>query len=193
MNTYLLYIACSALAIFSCLSAKEDRRSSAPYISGDSFRLYCDFTFDELNEEIDFHQMKKGSTVFLKSNYLDKFFKEIHPLIPFPYILVTHNSDDSSPGNYMQELEGSKIIAWFGQNVSISHTKLHPIPIGVANRCWPHGNIHIIRNQQQLINHLPKNFLLYMNFSVPENTSAPLTPSETAYLLERQAVNNLLT
>ena len=135
--------------------------------------------------------MKKGSTVFLKSNYLDKFFKEIHPLIPFPYILVTHNSDDSSPGNYMQELEGSKIIAWFGQNVSISHTKLHPIPIGVANRCWPHGNIHIIRNQQQLINHLPKNFLLYMNFSVPENTSAPLTPSETAYLLERQAVNNL--
>ena len=144
-----------------------DRRSSAPYISGDSFRAGCDFAFDELNDRVDFSKMQKGSTIFVNADILKRFFSEIHPNIPYPYILVTHNSDHPIPGRFLPHLDDDKIIAWFGQNVSVftRHPKLHPIPIGIANRRWGHGNIDTFQRMQKDCSSLPKSILLYGNFS----------------------------
>jgi len=189
MNKYLLSLTFSFISLILTLPA-QDRRPSYPYISGNSFRDFCDFQFDELNDKVDLNQMKYGSTVYLPTHYLSRFFKEIHPHIPLPYILVTHNSDDSSPGDYIHQLEDSKLIAWFGQNISISHTKLHAIPIGIANREWPHGNIKIVKKIEKSINHAPRDILLYMNFSVPENPSFSMGSTEPTYFLERKETAN---
>lgn len=156
-----------------------ERGSSAPYISGDSFRAFCQFTFDELDRKINVDQIKNGDLIFLKTDYLKEFFTKIHPRIRTKYILLTHNSDYGSPGAFAKYLDDDKLIAWFGQNIEISHPKLHPIPIGIANKCWDHGNIEVIRTQQEVGKGLSKDTLLYMNFE--KNT----------YLFERQYVLNL--
>ena len=153
---------------FSCFSTlcAQERGSSVPYISGDSFRVYCDFTFDELNKKIDFNRVKNGSTIFVKTDYLEDFFKKVHPRIHSRYILVAHNSDDSSPGYFERYLDDDKLIAWFGQNIGIQHPKLHPIPIGIANRCFAHGNIDVVHKQQERAKQTQKDIFLYMNFAI---------------------------
>jgi len=160
---------CAISILLSCsaLLHAENRGSSAPYISGDSFRHFCDHTYDELNKKLNPKNVKKGDTVFVKTDFLDVYFSKIHTKIQEPYILITHNSDFHIPGVFADYLEDPKMIAWCGQNVDYpEHPKLHPIPIGVANRCWSHGNIDMIDSVRALASSLPKKYLLYMNFAI---------------------------
>lgn len=154
--------------LFSMAEALEERGSSAPYISGDTFRDYADFIVDETNRPFSPEWVQKGDVVFVKTDYLGSFFQNYHPLIAFPYILLSHNSDIPIPGNFAPMLDDPKIIAWFGQNVeNYSHPKLHPIPIGIANKRWTHGNTEIfdaVRSRLQT-----KIILLYMNFALANN------------------------
>jgi hypothetical protein len=159
---------CCLFSFFTVEAAQ--RASSAPYISGDSFRFASDFAYDDISKELDPGQVFEGSTVFVKTDYLDEYFHSIHPKITVPYILITHNSDDPIPGPYSHMLDDKKIIAWFGQNVeNYSHPKLHPIPIGVANQCWKHGDIKILEQMQKLVDLQNRNIMLYMNFSLDTN------------------------
>lgn len=166
--TYVLLLVCC----FSSLAAKPvkfppSRQSSAPYISGDTFRAHCDFLYDETYRMDKPEDVKEGNTIFIKTDFLDDFFKHIHPKIPSKYIIVTHNGDLPVPREFDGYLNDDKIIAWFGQNVeNYSHSKLHPIPIGIANRQWPHGDIDIFTQMIQLIPNFQRNIMLYMNFSV---------------------------
>lgn len=154
----------------------------APYgtlVSGDAFRACCDYVFDETDSSLNPSKVKPHSSIFVKGDYLDQFFHRIHPYLSHPYVLVTHNSDQSAPGRFSSVLQEAKLVAWFSQNVDDdSHCKMHPIPIGIANRCWRHGNgdlITKIRSKQNLKKHL-----VYLNISV-----------ET-YPQERGPVQNLL-
>lgn len=121
------------------------RPSKAPFISGDAFRAYADFCYDEVDRSLDPAAVMRGSTIFVKTDYLDRFFQDIHPKIGVPYILISHNSDDPTPGVFARYLDDEKIVAWFGQNYDgTSHPKMHPIPMGIANFCWEHGNADLI-------------------------------------------------
>lgn len=151
---------------FASLFAEPDRRSSLPYISGDTFRTACDFTFDELGKSLDPSAVQEGDTVFVKIDFVDEFFQRIHPLISARYIVVTHNGDCAVEPRFEKYLEDNKVIAWFGQNVEASHPRIHPIPIGIANRCWPHGSVETVAKVQELLPAIEKNTFLYMNFVV---------------------------
>lgn len=147
------------------LKAATERSSSAPYISGDSFRFAADYVYDELDRKLDPNNVKEGSLLFVKTDFLADFFQNIHPQIPSNYILLTHNSDLPIPGKYSAFLEDPKIIAWIGQNVeNYSHPKLHPIPIGIANRCWEHGNTDVLDKMKKIASATERKILLYMNF-----------------------------
>lgn len=136
-----------------------------PFVSGDAFRSYCDYVVDEEDSSLNPLSVKPRSTIFVKTDYLGYFFLRIHPRIPYPYILVTHNSDYSVPGGFFSFLKDDKMIAWFGQNVDDNtHPKMHPIPIGIANRYWGHGNGQMIQEVQTQKN--PRENFLYLNFSV---------------------------
>ncbi|MCH9612261.1 MAG: hypothetical protein S4CHLAM102_07470 [Chlamydiia bacterium] len=122
--------------------AEQLRASSAPYISGDTFREEADFIFDETTTDFRPEDVRRGNVVFVKTDMLSDFFNDKHDFIPEPYILITHNADHSVPDIYAAYLEDPKIIAWMGQNVQgYTHPKLIPIPIGLANRYWSHGSI----------------------------------------------------
>jgi hypothetical protein len=146
-------------------SENSGRISSYPYISGDSFRSIAQFVIDEMRLPFKPSTVKNGDIIFLKTDLLDYFFNELHPRIPNSYILITHNSDYSAPGIFSGMLDDPKIIRWYAQNADIIHDKLCPIPIGIANRYWPWGNVELLLLVKQNAVHVKKNHLLYANFT----------------------------
>jgi hypothetical protein len=136
-----------------------------PFLSGDTFRSYCDLAFDELLPPFDYTLVKPGSTIFVSGEMLGQFIEEEHPRIQFPYIIVVHNTDRPVPGPYKDLLDDPKIIAMFTQNTdNTSHRKLHCIPIGLENRQWNATNFEVL--QRAKAKQLPKRQLLYCNFNV---------------------------
>lgn len=145
----------------------EDRPSTFPYLSGDAFRQACDFIIDETKIPFNPHAVCDGATIFVNADCLDYFFSVIHPTIKARYILVTHNSDRGVPGDYTSFLDDTSLVAWFGQNSTIDHPKVFPIPIGISNKHWFNGDPQVIEKIAKQSHR--KQHLLYMNFIVQTN------------------------
>jgi hypothetical protein len=142
-----------------------NRPSKAPFVSGDGFRAIADYVFDEVDSSLSPQSVKPQSSIFVKPDLLDRFFHAVHPLIPHPYVLITHNADAPMPDQHAHFADDPKIIAWFGQNYDgTPHPKLHPIPIGIANYCWPHGHAETVRMVRDMRN--SKKHLVHMNISI---------------------------
>ncbi|HSX25597.1 MAG TPA: hypothetical protein VLE89_01150, partial [Chlamydiales bacterium] len=124
----------------------------------------CDYVYDEEDATLDPAAVQPGSAIFVKTDMIDLFFREIHPRLAHPYVLVSHNSDHPAPGPNQALLDDPKLIAWFAQNVEAAHPKLHPIPIGIANRYWGHGNPEVLQNA--IAKPKSKQHLLYFNFTI---------------------------
>jgi hypothetical protein len=83
------------------------------------------------------------------------------------FVLITHNSDGNiTPDNQCVKelLMNDKIIKWYAQNVSVKCNKISPIPIGIANSQWNHGNIEHLRNIDT-----EKSADVFLNFSIGTN------------------------
>lgn len=155
------------------------RGSSAPFISGDTFRDFADHIFDETTSSFNPEKVFEGDVIFIKTDwdYLERFFTQIHPKINHRYAIITHNSDHSAPGPYSRYLDSEKVIAWFAQNIeNFSHLKLFNLPIGIANKCWKHGNPKVFLSSLDLRKNTDRPNLCYMNFS------------KSTYPLEREYV-----
>lgn len=105
--------------------------SSAPYISGDSFRKIADRLYDE-TKRCKASAVHEKDTVFVKGDLLDEWFTKIHPQITHPYKIIVHNSDKNITDADVAKID-DKIIAMFAQNVMVVHPKLIPLPIGLEN------------------------------------------------------------
>ncbi|HJZ23196.1 MAG TPA: hypothetical protein VJ201_01965 [Candidatus Babeliales bacterium] len=180
----IIHVLCDEKPVYKIVS--NERRSSEPYITGDTFRQLSHFVFDESAADFDPAKITKPSIIFVKNDHffpkvykhdhLKKFFQEYHPLISHKYILITHNGDRSAPGEFLSYLDDPKIIHWFGQNTSIkNHPKFTPIPIGIANKYWAHGDPDIFDNAIRKAVYAQKKFLLYSNFE-PSNMFAKRQP-----------------
>lgn len=98
--------------------------------------------------------MRAGDVIFVKMDFLRKFFAQRHPGIRCPYILVTHNSDLSVPvmrlhmedptlptWDMTHHLDQEPNLAhWYGANAMMTHPKLTAIPLGMANHHYAHGD-----------------------------------------------------
>ncbi len=192
--------------------ALANRQSSMPFISGDTFRSIANHIVDETHVPFSPDTVKTGDIIFLKTDYIPQFFKNIHPHITHPYILITHNSDLSpiylaakdhpkGPYDFSMYLDDSKIIHWFSQNIDYVHPKLSAIPIGIANPHYTHGNITMFSNAtKSLPAFSSRKPLIYCNITPqtnPEERNAAIahlkqqscaffaTPKQpTAYLAE---------
>lgn len=135
-----------ALFLFvSPFAFAAERFDSLPFVSGDTFRCFADFIYDDEIQSMDPDLVEEGDIVFLApSNPIDSrvdiresYFQKIHPLIKHRYILITHNSDFSSPSRFSNYLDDENIFAWFSVNPDIAnHPKVVPIPIGLENHRW---------------------------------------------------------
>lgn len=142
------------LNISPLIANSAERQVSLPYISGDTFRNFCDHFFDETKLNLDVSKIKTGDTIFVKTDFLKYFFQLYAYNIKTKYILVTHNSDKTSLTNAnFNDLNNSKsLAAWFGVNSGkLQHPKFIAIPIGLANRRWEHGKIENIAQVRQAL------------------------------------------
>lgn len=154
-----------------------NRISSHPYISGDTFRAIADFCYDETQTPLDPAAVQEGDIVFVTTHYLHYFFQDVHPHIAVRYILLTANSDCCVPvvktnndhfvADCTAYLDDQKIIAWFSTNVTITHPKLFPLPLGFANAYKHEGTIALIESAKERV--CERDFLLYMNFKSHTN------------------------
>lgn len=159
-----LHIHSKNLKEFCSYPNQQNRDTSYPYISGDTFRSFADHVYDETMHHFFPKYVLEGDVVFVKTDYIDIFLSQYHPKIENPYILITHNSDKGITKKYQKALDDSKILAWFSQNIEFDHSKLHPIPIGIANQYWCHGNVKRVQKIFQKKLFLEKKYSLYMNF-----------------------------
>jgi hypothetical protein len=165
MRQFFIHLFASIFLAFSVHG--QDRLSSAPFISGDTFRSFADYMYDETGSTVNPARVKYGDVIFVKGDLLGKFFKKVHPKIVSPYVLVVHNSDEAMPRPYETYLEDPKILRWFAQNVeNFSHKKLANLPIGLANRYWTHGSIETVYKVLSMKDAIPKEHLLYLNIAV---------------------------
>ena len=150
--------------------ASDVRHDSYPLISGDTYRSVCHWVFDETtHSDWDASQVQAGHMIFVKTEMLDAFFTRLHPLILRPYVLISSNSDDPSPGPYVERLNDTTLSAWFGQNGDAEHPKFYPLPIGFPNQRWDHGNLTTLLEEATQSQVVQASKLLYVNLDIATN------------------------
>jgi hypothetical protein len=114
------------------------RPSSAPYVSGDSFRALSDHRLEEKGQ-LEPARIRDGELVFVKSDRLPIFFSDYLPSIRARFVLVSHNSDANIDEALARRADDERIIRWFAHNLLATHPKLEAVPIGLEN-LWLHAN-----------------------------------------------------
>lgn len=149
--------------------SSDSHPSSAPYLSGDTFVHMANHVLNDKKLLIEPKKVKKGEVIFVNAQMLHYFFRTIHPLIHFPYILITHNGDTHIDVPFTSYID-KKIIRWYAQNVVTTHSKITPIPIGLENLFYyNHGDTNIFRVLQAVKRE--KMARILMEFSISTNSS----------------------
>lgn len=116
--------------------------------------------------------VKPGDIIFARD--IPQFFKEMHPKIEHPYVLVTHGEfRDTCYESDLNYLDDEKVIAWFGIHpCKNSHPKYYPLPIGLKQPAKPFSQERkheLNAYLKELRETTPKTKLLYMNFEDERN------------------------
>ena len=137
------------------IGAKEDFEYN-PYIANQRDKHVI------IDDLLNINSYDNPKTVFCYSSRM-KQFSQVVRKFSNPFILITHNGDTNIDNTHCVNLilNTPNLKRWYAQNVKLYHDKLIPIPIGIANRMWPHGNFSIMSS--------PKTHGIYMCFNVSTN------------------------
>jgi hypothetical protein len=129
---------------------------------------------DELDERA-IARLRNARSLFLYTHDVDQFIDLVWPqLATRPPILITHNSDAEISSKHAEWLErdGVDVRCWLAQNVTVRHPRLHPVPIGVANSMWPHGDLRrLARAMRHARRHRPQPGSLFTQFTASTHAS----------------------
>ncbi len=87
-------------------------------------------------------RLREAASLFLYTHDVDAFMQRLWPRLGTTgQVLITHNSDVEvgEPQAAWLDGDGRGVARWFAQNVTSSHPRLEPLPIGISNTMWPHG------------------------------------------------------
>ena len=91
-------------------------------------------------------------------------------LIKTPFCLIFHNSDGGFKQQDIDLFKIKNLKKIFTQNLEIEpQENLIPIPIGIANRMWPHGNISIWNIVLSNSHSILKTNNIFFNFTISTN------------------------
>jgi len=127
---------------------------------------YSVFYYDENVTELP-EYVQNAKTIFVNTWTLNKFFNKIFPILKKEYTFISHNSDFGINESHKVFLDSPRVVKWYTQNMCTVHPKLYSIPIGLANRQWPHGNTKMLGDIRAANNN--KEFLVYKNFDINTN------------------------
>ncbi len=84
------------------------------------------------------------------------------------FILLFHNSDHNFNKEHLVLFDKLPLLEnIYTQNMNVTNNKVFPLPIGIANSMWPHGNLNnwnIILKKQ-----IKKENMIFFNFSINTN------------------------
>lgn len=114
-----------------------------------------------------FKSLSQHNIIFIKTDFVESFFRDKYEDMEGGTTIITHNSDFPIDEGKRKYLDLPKVERWFGMNAYISHPKLIPIPIGIANKRYKHGNVELLEKIKS--KKLEKARLLYINFNIRTN------------------------
>jgi hypothetical protein len=156
------------------------------FITGETIQLCCDHfvgTLDVFNYNPKISSLKERfiyignrepidnqNNVFCYTHALESTQELINTLktLRNPFKLVFHNSDHNFEHKHLvlfDELPLLKCI--YTQNMNVIHPNVYPLPIGLANSMWPHGNPTIHKEVFEM--NIVKDKEIYFNFGVGTN------------------------
>lgn len=156
------------------------RPSSEPYISGDTFRKFSDHIYDE-SKKFSPKRVKTNDIIFVKTELISNFFKNMNPYIESRYILISHNSDNEISSLEIKYMD-KKIIHWFAQNLNTKKGKDYsPIPIGIENLRYQINGVlkdFDIEIPLRKKNYIASSFSTTTNQKIRENLNSVLLENE---------------
>lgn len=110
-------------------------------------------------EEKDLNEESKKTQVFKDRVNLKKILTSFEN----PFSLIIHNNDHWFGQEHLWMFDIPNLKTIFSQNTIISHERLVPLPIGIANSMWPWGDLEVWDNiELQLV----KEKDVYFNFTI---------------------------
>lgn len=118
-------------------------------------------------DERDLARISASRSIFVYADAIGLFQEHVWPrLTGKGYVLITHNSDHAVGSEQLSWIEsnGGRLAHWFAQNLVVDHPKLSPLPIGLANRRWPHGDIELLCQVAAQTESVPPSSLIHADF-----------------------------
>jgi hypothetical protein len=108
-------------------------------------------------------ECQSAKIIFVYTHLLDYFKEYILKRLHSPFMLISHNSDDSINIKNLEILNYPYLKKWYAQNCDVNHKKISALPIGLTNRQWGEGKIEQIVKASSSYR---KKKLVYANFSI---------------------------
>jgi hypothetical protein len=123
--------------------------------------------YDELDDRA-LDRVAAARVIFVYSHELDPFLERVWPhLDGGPYVLISHNSDYGLDASRLPWVDaaGDRLRGWFAQNLEVRHPKLSPLPIGIANSMWRHGDVATLHRAMRRQVGRPREAALFAGFN----------------------------
>lgn len=144
------------------------RPSSAPFLSGDTFRSLTRNVYDSQCKSIDPAKLGRNEVVFVDPELLDEFTGHILNHIQFPVTVMLGNSDLNHDDSLLRILKHSMVRKVFAQNLSKNLTDADILPIGLENR-WRVQNGRLKHFRKRQPSNYPRKHRVMWAFSVHTN------------------------
>ena len=162
------------------------------FITGENIQQYCqyylgnqdDFEYNpvinkQIEKQLDINQIETLETlefdhIFCYTNVLTTNFNTIFKLLQTartPFTLICHNHDNEFSIEYISLMSIPLLKKIYTQNLSFTPTQnIKPLPIGLANSQWQHGNLNIFSEvYNQVDNNRKKEKSIYFWFDINTN------------------------
>jgi hypothetical protein len=114
-------------------------------------------------------EMLSGArSIFVYTHDVDAFVEHVWPRFDGAgKVLVSHNSDHEVTARHAEWLDATSNppARWFAQNVTVSHPRLEPIPIGISNAMWPHGKLRALARAMRRRSRRERTGQIYLGFN----------------------------
>lgn len=150
------------------------RPSSAPLLSGDTFRAIATHVWESSRKAVRSERLRPGDVVFCESHLLEEFTESVVAKKPVPLVILAGNSDrnfDTDPIFKMRQDCGLRI---FAQNLTRDLDGYRPLPIGLEN-AWMANNGRRRPFDHRVAEALPRRSRILSAFSPQTNPALRLT------------------
>jgi hypothetical protein len=113
-------------------------------------------------------RLRQCKSIFVYTHLVESFFNQVLPRLDQRFVLITHNSDIEVDARFLPVLADPRIVHWYAMSVKVEHPKLTPVPVGLANAMWKHGDVNAL---VAAVENAPaeRKPIVYCNFDVRTN------------------------